>query len=319
LPNVVKHRLNRELTLILWHTVQRLDAILPRPARFLIATALGEMAFWLLPGKRLAVLANMRRVLGPDAPAQEVRQTAQRSFRNYAKYLSEFSHLPRWREEDLETLMGSVSGWGHVEAALSAGKGAIFVTPHFGNWDLAGWYFGKRHSFSAVADPLEPPELDALVQGWRRVKHIGIIPVPNAARGVMRALHAGGVVALVADRPTHARGEGANVRFFGAWTQVPAGAAHFALKTGAPVIVCGVWRTPSNAYAGFVLPPLDFVKSDDRHRDVDDAMQRVMERLETVIRAHPDQWYMFRPMWPLRSHVAAETGLTSAPQAPASA
>src|SRR5687767_15069655 len=71
-------RLKRALTLLLWHTVQRLDALLPRPIRFIVATALGELAFWLLPGKRAAALANMSRVLGQDAPAREVRAVAQR-------------------------------------------------------------------------------------------------------------------------------------------------------------------------------------------------------------------------------------------------
>ena len=309
----LRRRFKRELTLLLWHTVQRLDAALPRPARFLVATALGEVAYWLLPGKRAAALDNMRRVLGPDTPESEVRAVARRSFRNYAKYLSEFSHLPRWREEDLETLMSSVRGWEYVQAAVAEGKGVIFVTPHFGNWDIAGWFFGKRHPFWAVAEPLEPPELDALVQGWRRAKHINIIPLAHGARGVLRALHAGGFVALVADRPTHARGDGANVRFFGEWTRLPAGPAHFALKTGAPVIVCGVWRTPSNTYAGFALPPLRFTPSADRRRDVDAAMQRVVEQLEQVIRAHPDQWYMFRRMWPARAAELSETELAPVP------
>lgn len=293
-------RARREVTLLAWHAWQRLDAVLPRSARFLIATVVGEALYWLLPAKRAAALSNMQQVLGPDAPRAHVELVAKRSFRNYAKYLSEFTHLPRWQDGDLEGLMASVQGWEHVYDALSDGKGAIFVTPHFGNWDVAGWYFGKRHAFSAVAEAMEPPELDALVQGWRRAKHIGIIPLASAARGVLRALHAGQLVALVADRPTHEQGDGARVRFFGAWTRVPAGAAHFALKTGAPVVIAGVWRTPSNEYAGFALPPLRLSgeSQTDPKRAVESAMQRIMEQLETVIRSHPDQWYMFRRMWP---------------------
>jgi hypothetical protein len=33
-------------------------------------------------------------------------------------------------------------------------------------------------------------------------------------------------------------------------------------------------------------------------------MQRIVLGLESIIRLHPDQWYMFRPMWPevSRSH-----------------
>jgi len=195
--------LRREVILLAWHAWQRLDAVLPRPVRFAIATGIGEIVYWLLHDKRAAVLRNMEHVLGPDAAPSAVRLAAKRSFRNYVKYLAEFTHLPRWIEPDLEQLVTSVEGWEHVHDAIGDGKGVIFVTPHFGNWDVAGWYFGRHFPFTAVVEPLEPPELDTLVQGWRQAKHIGIIPLATAARGVMRALQRGGLGALVVDRPTH--------------------------------------------------------------------------------------------------------------------
>lgn len=294
-------RLRRDVTLSAWHGWQRLDAVLPRPVRFALATVVGEALYWALPNKRAAVLENMTCVLGQDASPAAVRQIARRSFRNFAKYLCEFTHLPRWTERDLERLIASATGWEHVVDALSDGKGVIFVTPHFGNWDVAAWYFGQRHPFAAVVEPLQPPELDALVQGWRRAKHINTIPLAGAAREVFRRLEGGGVVGLVVDRPTHAQGSGGAVRFFGEWTRVPTGAARFALRTGAPVVAAGVWRTPQNSYVAFALSPLRFTPSGDaRGRDADEAraMQRIMADVEHVIRLHPDQWYMFRRMWP---------------------
>jgi KDO2-lipid IV(A) lauroyltransferase len=289
------------MTLLAWHGWQRLDAVLPRPARFAIATALGELLYWLLPNKRAAVLDNMTHVLGPEASPRDVRLVAKRSFRNYAKYLSEFAHLPRWTASDLQALMAGATGWEHVEEALGSGKGAIFITPHFGNWDIAGWYFGQRHDFMAIVEALNPPELDVLVQGWRKAKGMGIVPLAGAARSVMRALQRGGIVALVVDRPTHATGEGVAVRFFGEWTRVPAGAARFALRSGAPVVAAGVWRTPQNTYQAIAMPPMYFSPSSDpaaRGTDETRVMQRIIEEIECMIRTHPDQWYMFRQMWP---------------------
>jgi lauroyl/myristoyl acyltransferase len=294
-------RLRRYLTLLAWHGWQRLDAMLPRPARFLVATALGELLYWMLSNKRAAVLDNMAHVLGAEASPGEVRLVAKRSFRNYAKYLSEFAHLPRWTAADLEALMAGATGWEHVDEALADGKGAIFITPHFGNWDVAGWYFGQRHDFKAIVEALHPPELDVLVQGWRKAKGIGIIPLAGAVRGVMRALQHGGIVAIVVDRPTHATGEGVAVRFFGQQTRVPGGAARFALRTGAPVVAAGVWRTPRNTYEAIAMPPMRFQPSvDPAAQETDEArvMQRIMEEIERMIRTHPDQWYMFRRMWP---------------------
>jgi KDO2-lipid IV(A) lauroyltransferase len=112
------------------------------------------------------------------------------------------------------------------------------------------------------------------------------------------------LVALVVDRPTHAQGEGTAVRFFGEWTRVPAVAAHFALRTGAPVVIAGTWRTPANTYTGYLRPPLRFTRTghgEDPERDVQLVMQRIMDEVEAVLRDHPDQWYMFRRMWPQRT------------------
>lgn len=296
-------RLRRDATILAWHAWQRLDAVLPRPVRYALATALGDAIFWALPNKRAAVLENMAHVLGPEASPAEVRRVARRSFRNFAKYLSEFTHLPRWTLPDLDTLVSAVTGWEHLESVVAGGRGAIFVTCHFGNWDIAGWYFGRRHSFQAIVEPLNPPELDALVQGWRRAKGMGTITLEGAARGVLRTLQAGGVVAIVVDRPVHARGqdEGLPVRFFDAWTRVPAGAARFALRTGAPVVAAGVRRTPRNTFETFCLTPRYFSPSaDPAQRAGDEArvMQDIMEDMETIVRRDPDQWYMFRRMWP---------------------
>jgi lauroyl/myristoyl acyltransferase len=306
--SAVSVAVRRELTLLAWHAWQRADASLPRSIRFLLATVLGELLFWLLPGKRAAVLSNMRHVLGSDASEASVRLMAKRSFRNYAKYISEFTHLPRWSDADLQNLIATVRGWHHIEDALGDGKGVIFVSSHFGNWDVAGWFFGRQHSFLAVAEPLQPPELDKLIQGWRKAKHIGIIPLASAARGVLRALQGGGIVALVVDRPTHATDQGVAVRFFGEWTRVPAGAAHFALRTGAPVVAAGVWRTPANTYAAFALPPRRFQRTDDGECDLQQAAQQIMDDIETVVRSHPDQWYMFRHMWPERREAQRAVG-----------
>ena len=144
-------------TILAWHAWQRLDAVLPRSARYALATALGDVIYWALPNKRAAVLENMAHVLGPEAPPAEVRAVARRSFRNFAKYLSEFTHLPRWTLPDLDTLVSAVTGWEHLESVVAGGRGAIFVTCHFGNWDIAGWYFGRATPSRPSSSPSTPP------------------------------------------------------------------------------------------------------------------------------------------------------------------
>jgi KDO2-lipid IV(A) lauroyltransferase len=87
------------------------------------------------------------------------------------------------------------------------------------------------------------------------------------------------------------------VQFFGQPTMVPAGAAALALKAGAVVVPMGVWRNPDNTYSGVIKPPIVPAATGAWEHDVQALMQRIVHSLEAIIRLHPDQWYMFRPMW----------------------
>ena len=45
--------------------------------------------------------------------------------------------------------------------------------------------------------------------------------------------------------------------------------------------------------------PIRCETTGDRDGDLRRNMQRIVDALEQIIRRHPDQWYMFRRMWPV--------------------
>jgi KDO2-lipid IV(A) lauroyltransferase len=116
--------------------------------------------------------------------------------------------------------------------------------------------------------------------------------------GVLRALRRGDILALLIDVP--APGPSVAVDFFGAPAEVPAGPARLALRTGARVIPAVMAREPG--HDELIRPILDFdlrfQPSGDEEQDVREITQQIMSSLERFIRQYPDQWFMFRPMWP---------------------
>jgi len=57
-------------------------------------------------------------------------------------------------------------------------------------------------------------------------------------------------------------------------------------------------RNPhGTGYVAHIGPPIVGVGG-DATADVQQVMQRIMSWLEGIIRAYPDQWFMFRQMWP---------------------
>ncbi|HLZ70979.1 MAG TPA: lysophospholipid acyltransferase family protein [Dehalococcoidia bacterium] len=276
------------------------------PLRLSYAGAvLGAYVAWLfMPEQRANASANMGRVLG-SGRRRQARRIARRSFVNYAKYLVDFIRLPELTAPQLAERF-EFNAWERYDAALAQGRGCILVLMHFGNWDLGGPVLAQRgYAFNAIAETQDHGRLnDDLVAA--RTKHgVKLIPMEKAATGIIRSMRRNETLAILIDRPLD--DGGIEVEFFGAPIRVPAGPARIALRTGAKVIAVSQLR--SHAWSDRVRVIADFEielpNSGDLEHDVRLLTRRILQAHERVIRRHPEQWYMFRRMWPRRTPVAA--------------
>lgn len=271
---------------------------LSRPAQYYLSTVIADLVFRFWSQKGRATSTNAAQVLGLQAKDQRSQALARRCFRNYAKYLLEFFQLSTVTSADLLNKVNAMAGYEHIEEALDQGRGLILVTGHFGNWDIAGAFLATRHPVSVIVEVFQPPELNALVQGSRAAHGMKVIPLENAARQALRVLNRNEILGLLIDRPVHDQENGVPVRLFGRETQWPGGAAALAMKTGALVIAGGCWRNPDDTYSGLLGRPIQCYRTGDYPGDLKRNMQLIVNSLEEIIRPNPDQWYMFRRMWP---------------------
>jgi KDO2-lipid IV(A) lauroyltransferase len=116
---------------------------------------------------------------------------------------------------------------------------------------------------------------------------------------VFRALKRGEILALAID--VAPPGQEITVDFLGAPATVSAAPARLALRTGAWVVPAMILRGPQRDT--IVRPFLDFRSvryepTGDDERDVRELTQQIMRALEPMIREHPEQWFIFRRLWP---------------------
>jgi KDO2-lipid IV(A) lauroyltransferase len=239
---------------------------------------------------------NMRQVLGPHADPREARRLTRAAFANYARYMVDVVRLPHLKSRELMDGI-RVDGWENVETAYRYGKGVVFATGHIGNWDMAGAAFAARGKpVSALVETLKPARWNERVQRTRNAAGVRAIPIENGPREMLAALRKQEGLAVLVDRPLDS--DGVPVTFFGRPTRVPAGAATLALRTGSPVVPAAVVRDPrGKGYLAHIGPPIVGQKGDDAST----VMQHIMSWLEGIIRRYPDQWFMFRQMWPSES------------------
>jgi KDO2-lipid IV(A) lauroyltransferase len=144
-----------------------------------------------------------------------------------------------------------------------------------------------------LVETLKPARWNERVQRTRIAAGVKAIPIENGVRDMLAALRNREGLAVLVDRPVTE--DGVPVTFFGRGTRVPAGAATLALRTGSPVVPAALVRNPHGVgYVVHIGAPIVGEKGDDASM----VMQRIMTWLEGIIRRYPDQWFMFRQMWP---------------------
>ena len=269
----------------------------PTRVGYLVSPVIADICYPFYRGGRRALYQNLSRVLGTD-DRRVLGRVARAALRNFSKYVVDFIHFYSMSPEDIRRRI-VFDDFDPLNAAVAEGKGIIFVTLHFGNWDMgAAGLAAYGYPVDAIAETFELPAMNELVQGYRRQLGVKIIPMERVGPGVLRALRRGHILALLIDVP--APGGSVTVDFFGAPAEMPVGPARLALRTGARVIPAVLAREPG--HDEMIRPILDFdlrfQPSGDEEEDVRELTQMIMSSLERFIRRYPDQWFMFRPAWP---------------------
>ncbi len=237
--------------------------------------------------------ANLARVMGctPDRVPDELLRA---SLRSYARYWREAFRMPSM---DLAAAAArvdaSVQGQEHLAAAMEAGRGAVLVLPHSGNWDMAGvWLVHAWGRFSTVAERLKPESLFRRFVDYREGLGFEVFPLSGGEQppfGLLRdRLRDGRVVCLLGERDL--TGRGVPVEFFGERTSMPAGPAKLAAETGAALLPVHCWFT-DGGWGFSIDPPVDPAAG------VDAATQQVADVFARNIAAHPADWHMLQPLW----------------------
>jgi len=156
------------------------------------------------------------------------------------------------RSEILQTIR-TVKGWQHVEAARTAGKGILFLTPHLGCFEITAQYAASHADATPITVLFRPPRqrwAESILRFGRTREGMQIAPADlSGVRRLIRALKSGESVGLLPDQ-VPAAGQGAWLPWFGKPAYTMTLAARLA-QTGASVIFAYARRLPQGA--GFEL------------------------------------------------------------------
>lgn len=230
----------------------------------------------------------------PEKDERERQAIVDGVFASIGRLLAVFARFPVLNRENISEWI-RYEGLEHYREAKARGRGVLFATAHLGNWELSAFAHALlTEPMNIVVRPLDDARTDALVERYRSLSGNRIITKRDAARGILKALHANEAVGILIDQNT-TPAEGVFIDFFGMKACAGAAFAKIAARSGATVIPgFALWSEAERKYVLRFCPPVEI------SGDVQADTQRVHGVLERVIREHPDQWLWIHRRWKTR-------------------
>jgi len=275
-------------------------AILPETAAVLAGRAVGWLFWRVSPERRRRAEANIEKAMGGELTRDRQLRLARQSFIHMG--LTAVETL--WSEKRVRDRRSfeariPVDGAAAVKAELAKGRGALGITVHLGNWEL----FGARMAnvlgkISVVALPGKNRRVGDHVVRMRERMGMRVVDSGGGVRPIVTALRNGAFLAFLIDR--HVKTAFVRTKFFGRDVATTRAVAALARRLDLPVFIGYALRDGySFRHHGAFEGPLELVRTDDEESDVRVNTQLFNDRLEAIIRKHPEQWLWVQKRWKL--------------------
>jgi len=247
-------------------------------------------------GIRKRVVEKQIAAAFPELSEDAVKKLARESYSHLGRTFAESALFDMLGKEGVLNLVDEVKDWHHVDEAMAAGKGIVFVTGHIGNWELAGAYVAARGvPVDAIARGMANPLTEEYITRVREATGMVIVHDSDAVKRAPRSLRAGRGVAFIADQGVLGLAS-TYVPFFGRPAKTPRGAAVFALRFEVPVIFVVALRKPNGRFR-VIVERIETKRTSNMDRDVDAIVATFTQRLEKWVRDVPAQYFWQHRRW----------------------
>jgi KDO2-lipid IV(A) lauroyltransferase len=243
----------------------------------------------------------------PEKSEAERKRILRAEFASLGRQLAEVCHFPKYNSANIERVV-VYDGLENYRQAYAGGKGVLFLTAHFGGWELSAFAHSMHgHWMHVVMRAMDNVYLDRRIRQYRTMHGNKTVDKDNFVRGLLSAMHAGEVVGVLMDT-NMTPPQGIFVDFFGIPACTASGLARIALRTDAAVVpTFTIWDQDLGKYRLRFDPAVELVRTGELDEDIHANTQKFTAIIESYVRQYPEQWLWVHRRW--KSRPAGEPGL----------
>lgn len=269
---------------------------LPGPVAYRIGEVLGIIAFFIDRRHRRIALGNLHLAFDGEFPPEKINSIARATFINLGRTLVDVCRMSRINPKNADRIF-AFKGMENLNRAKEKGKGVLFVTAHFGPWELLATASAlKGEPVNVVVRPLDNPYLDRTINRLRARFGNRVITKKKALKTVLAALNQGENVGILIDQNITWK-EGVFVDFFGRLANTVIAPAILALRSHASVLPAVIYRNGMGKYTVAIGEEIQVVRTDNLKTNVALNTAKFTKAIEGYIRESPAEWFWVHQRW----------------------
>jgi KDO2-lipid IV(A) lauroyltransferase len=182
-----------------------------------------------------------------------------------------------------------------IEKYYSEGKGIIFMSAHFGNWEIMPLLFSKI-KISVVVASQSNKLINNMINNARIRQGFKIINKDkNIIKNVVKCLRNNEIVIFLADQDAGCNG--IFVPFFKRLSSTPKGPAFFSLLTGSPIVIGFAIKNIKTKSINIEFLNVNIKRTGNKIKDIESINIFYSKKLEDVVCKYPEPLFWFHKKW----------------------
>ena len=273
--------------------------LLPRPLARGAGIFLAQLVYFLHVRLRRVGMRNLELAF-PEKSRGERAKILRGEFTSLGRQLAEVCQFPRYTLKNVNNVI-MYDGFENYEKAFARKKGVLFLTAHFGGWELSAFAHSMHgHPMHIVMRHMDNIYLDRLIRSYRTMHGNTTVDKDEFVRGLLEAMRNGEVVGILMDT-NMTPPQGIFVNFFDIPACTASGLARIALRTDAAVVPgFTIWDPALRKYRLRFDPAVNLVRTGDNEADIVANTQIFTKIIEDYVRKYPEQWLWVHRRWKTR-------------------
>lgn len=284
--------------LFLYRSFELLVNILPKPAMDRSLNALSAFAYRFSKKHQKIINTNLDLAFNNMLNQQDKNKVGIHTFYNLLQTIIGIMKRDKVSKEALLNDL-TFNNEDILLNALKENKKIIFITGHYGNWELIPPALTTKFNIalSIIGRKLDSPVMDQILVAKREKFNVKMIYRKGAIKHAIKALKNNSAIGLLLDQHLGKQQGGIEVDFFNHKVYQSPAASVLGRLTDAAIIPLFITTDDYEKYTLTFYPALPIIKTDQKEDDIKQMTQAQSDIIEKVIRNKPNEWFWVHKRW----------------------